>query len=99
MRSTLKYDILCLRIVGVSYMKTKIIYISGNEIFDMAEIRAAFEEVRDALGLDKDTVLFGVPVDKDNAVENNITIFDLQAHAGSREQAKNIVEKYKGSIY
>lgn len=74
MRSTLKYDILCLRIVGVSYMKTKIIYISGNEIFDMAEIRAAFEEVRDALGLDKDTVLFGVPVDKDNAVENNITI-------------------------
>ena len=27
-------------------------------------------------------------------VENNVTIFDLQAHAGSREQAKNIVENW-----
>jgi hypothetical protein len=50
-------------------MKTKIIYISGNEIFEMAEIRAAFDEVRSALGLDKDTILFGVPVDADNAIE------------------------------
>jgi len=48
-------------------MKTKIIYISGNEIFDMADIRAAFDEVRVALNLDKNTVLFGVPVDADDA--------------------------------
>lgn len=48
-------------------MKTKIIYISGNEIFDMADIRAAFDEVRMALNLDKTTVLFGVPVDADDA--------------------------------
>lgn len=48
-------------------MKTKIIYISGNEVFDMADIRAAFEEVRVALNLDKKTVLFGVPVDEDDA--------------------------------
>ena len=48
-------------------MKTKIIYISGNEIFDMADIRAAFEEVRSALNLDKNTVLFGVPIDEDDA--------------------------------
>ena len=48
-------------------MKTKIIYISGSEIFDMADIRSAFEEVRGALNLDKDTVLFGVPVDADDA--------------------------------
>jgi hypothetical protein len=48
-------------------MKTKIIYISGNEVFDMADIRAAFEEVRVALNLDKNTVLFGVPVDQDDA--------------------------------
>jgi len=27
-------------------------------------------------------------------VENNITIFDLQAHAGSRQQAKQIVENW-----
>ncbi len=27
-------------------------------------------------------------------VENNVTIFDLQAHAGSREQAKKIVENW-----
>ncbi len=48
-------------------MKTKIIYISGNEVFDMNDIRAAFEEVRNALNLDKTTVLFGVPVDEDDA--------------------------------
>lgn len=49
-------------------MKTKIIYISGNELFEMAQIRAAFEEVRNTLALDKDTVLFGVPVDNDDAI-------------------------------
>lgn len=59
-------------------MKTKIIYISGNEVFEMAQIRAAFEEVRATLGLDNDTILFGVPVDSDNALastesEKNIT--------------------------
>ena len=48
-------------------MKTKIIYISGNEVFDIADIRAAFEEVRNALNLDKNTVLFGVPVDAEDA--------------------------------
>lgn len=47
-------------------MKTKIIYISGNEVFDVADIRAAFEEVRSTLGLSSDTVLFGVPVDSDD---------------------------------
>lgn len=49
-------------------MKTKIIYISGNEVFEMSEIRAAFDSVRAALGLDNDTILFGVPVDCDNAL-------------------------------
>ncbi len=49
-------------------MKTKIIYISGNEVFEMAQIRAAFDEVRSALGLDNDTILFGVPIDNDNAL-------------------------------
>lgn len=54
-------------------MKTKIIYISGNEVFEMSEIRAAFEEVRTALGLDNDTILFGVPVDADNALADTQT--------------------------
>ena len=48
-------------------MKTKIIYISGSEIFNITDIRAAFEEVRSALQLDSDTVLFGVPVDQEDA--------------------------------
>ena len=48
-------------------MKTKIIYISGDEIFNINDIRNAFEAVRNALQLDKDTVLFGVPVDKEDA--------------------------------
>ena len=67
MRSTLKCDIIYLIKWGNCFMKTKIIYISGNEIFDMNDIRAAFEEVRLALNLDKSTVLFGVPVDEDDA--------------------------------
>ncbi|MBE6457985.1 MAG: hypothetical protein E7011_04240 [Alphaproteobacteria bacterium] len=50
-------------------MKTKIIYISGNEVFEMTQIRAAFDEVRSALRLDKDTILFGVPVDNDCAID------------------------------
>ena len=44
-------------------MKKKIIYISGADSFNPGEVRAAFEEVRSTLGLDTDTVLFGVPVD------------------------------------
>ncbi len=54
-------------------MKTKIIYISGNEVFEMAQIRAAFEEVRGALGLGTDTILFGVPVDADDALASVAT--------------------------
>lgn len=57
--------------MGFGDMKTKIIYISGSEVFDMADIRAAFDTVRETLGLDNDTILFGVPVDADNAFENN----------------------------
>ncbi|MDE5615898.1 MAG: hypothetical protein K2I81_03650 [Alphaproteobacteria bacterium] len=49
-------------------MKTKIIYISGSEVFEMSDVRAAFEEVRNTLGLGRDTVLFGVPVDNDDAL-------------------------------
>lgn len=48
-------------------MKTKIIYISGSEIFNISDIRNAFEEVRNALQLGPDTVLFGVPVDQEDA--------------------------------
>ena len=52
-------------------MNTKIIYISGSEVFEMADIRAAFDTVRTMLGLSPDTVLFGVPVDADSSVSAN----------------------------
>ncbi|MGN0917302.1 MAG: hypothetical protein ACI4NZ_03795 [Candidatus Enterousia sp.] len=55
-------------------MKTKIIYISGSEVFDMRDIRAAFDQVRSALQLGTDTVLFGVPVDKTDALSENADI-------------------------
>ncbi|MBQ0013189.1 MAG: hypothetical protein KBS86_01275 [Proteobacteria bacterium] len=51
-------------------MKTKIIYISGAEQFNIADVRAAFEEVRTAIALSDDTVLFGVPVDADDSLDN-----------------------------
>ncbi|MBN2890781.1 MAG: hypothetical protein JXL97_02850, partial [Bacteroidales bacterium] len=50
----------------IEFMKTKIIYISGSEIFDVSDVRAAFDEVRNALGFGSDTVLFGVPIDSDD---------------------------------
>lgn len=45
-------------------MKKKIVYISGSETFSVADIRAAFDEVRNTLDLDNDTILFGVPIDE-----------------------------------
>ncbi len=49
-------------------MKTKIIYISGAEVFNMRDVHDAFETVRRELGLGMDTVLFGVPVDAEDAL-------------------------------
>lgn len=53
---------------GTDLMKTKIIYISGSEVFNMADVRNAFETVRHELGLANDTILFGVPVDAEDAL-------------------------------
>ena len=78
MRSTPKCDIMRADGVGILIMKTKIIYISGSEVFDMADIRAAFDEVRAALALDKSTVLFGVPVDNDDAFATNSAVDSLE---------------------
>ena len=75
-------------------MKTKIIYISGNELFDMADIRAAFEEVRTALSLGSDTVLFGVPVDNDDALSVSQPIHEHVAES-IHEQIDTPVEKPK----
>ena len=74
MRSIAKCDIMFASSGGFISMKTKIIYISGNEVFDMADIRAAFEEVRSTLGLGSDTIMFGVPVDKDDALVSTDTV-------------------------
>lgn len=57
-------------------MKKKIIYISGADSFNPGEVRTAFEEVRSTLGLDSDTVLFGVPVDDLIAVETAPVVAD-----------------------
>ena len=57
-------------------MKKKIIYISGAEVFDVNDVRAAFEEVRNTLKLDSDTILFGVPVDNAESVGNVSDVAD-----------------------
>ena len=49
-------------------MKKKIVYISGADVFDVKDVRAAFDEVREMLHLDSDTILFGVPVDEESAM-------------------------------
>ena len=60
----------------VMQMKKKIIYISGADSFNPSEVRTAFEEVRSTLGLDADTVLFGVPVDDLIALETAPVVAD-----------------------
>ena len=71
-------------------MKTKIIYISGNEVFNMADIRAAFEEVRGTLGLGRDTIMFGVPVDNDDAFENTVQNLDTVSDTTNTENQSDI---------
>lgn len=66
-------------------MKTKIIYISGGEIFDMNDIRSAFEQVRGALSLGEDTVLFGVPVDRADALAGTVSATAVDAVALSAD--------------
>ena len=95
MRSTGKYDIICPLNRGCVIMKTKIIYISGNEIFDMNDIRAAFEEVRIALNLDKNTVLFGVPVDSEDAglaIKNDVLTQPDEIPEIIKDDAQPIIE-------
>lgn len=60
-------------------MKTKIIYISGGEVFAPSDVRGAFEAVRKMLNLSADTVIFGVPVDSDDvgAGENLVNTEDI----------------------
>ncbi len=52
-------------------MKNKIIYISGNDFFNASDVKNAFETVREKLNLDKDTLLFGVPLDCDDVSNGN----------------------------
>ncbi len=46
-------------------VKNKIIYISGGTDLDKSAIKAAFDEVRQTLGLDSDSLLFGVPLEEE----------------------------------
>ena len=64
-------------------MKKKIIYISGAEVFDVNDVRAAFEEVRNTLKLDSDTILFGVPVDNAESVGNASDVAENAEPAGA----------------
>lgn len=73
-------------------MKKKIVYISGADSFDAAQVRAAFEEVRSTLGLGSDTVLFGVPVDDLIAVDTT------EAVADSVETAEPVTEIVKKPV-
>ncbi len=68
-------------------MKTKIIYISGGEMFDMHDIRAALQEVRDAMGLGRDTILFGVPVSEDDALATPLIQPDVVLDAVATDEA------------
>jgi hypothetical protein len=44
-------------------MRTKLVYISGGDIFAPDDIKRALDEIRQTLNLPADVVLFGLPVD------------------------------------
>lgn len=69
-------------------MKKKIVYISGAEVFDVNDVRAAFDEVRNALKLGPDTILFGVPVDADEEAFANA---ELAKNAEPPAETDNLV--------
>ena len=69
-------------------MKKKIVYISGAEVFDVNDVRAAFDEVRNALKLGPDTILFGVPVDADQEAFANA---ELAKNAEPPAETDNLV--------
>ena len=77
-------------------MKTKIIYISGSEIFEMADVRAALEEVRGALNLSRDTILFGVPVDAESAfaatTDNADVVATVTAHVAADDVVADVAD-------
>jgi len=58
-------------------LKTKIIYISGGEVFDRNDIKNAFDEIKKTLNWDSDMVLFGVPVDEESVGANNYSPIDV----------------------
>ncbi|MCL2538151.1 MAG: hypothetical protein FWF34_03210 [Alphaproteobacteria bacterium] len=64
-------------------MKTKVIYISGGEMFEMSAVRGAMDAVRAQLGLGPDTILFGVPVDADDALATE-TVTEIKASESVR---------------
>jgi len=45
-------------------MKSKLVYISGGDLFTPSEIKSALDEIRENLELPDDVVLFGLPVDE-----------------------------------
>ena len=81
-------------------MKTKIIYISGSEIFEINDIRTAFEEVRTALKLSPGTVLFGVPVDAEDAgfMGNSADFIPQEAVATPKEIITDDAPEIKDGI-
>ena len=70
-------------------MKTKIIYVSGGDKFNIADIRAAFEEVRQSLSFDDDTVLFGVPVDCD---DDMVGKFESVKQVDEKPNAETVID-------
>lgn len=96
MRSTIKCDIIHPDIIGIKgcrFMKTKIIYISGSEIFNMSDVRGAFDTVRRELGLSNDTILFGVPVDADDALCGQFDSVHAQTDTISPVQSDEVKEE------
>lgn len=77
----------------IEFMKTKIIYISGSEIFDVSDVRAAFDEVRNALGFGPDTVLFGVPIDSDDLGLENKNLENVSEVMETKPVIEEIIEE------
>ncbi|MDR2685529.1 MAG: hypothetical protein LBB23_02005 [Rickettsiales bacterium] len=77
-------------------MKTKIIYISGGQFFQPAEIKRAMDDIRRQLKLGSDVLLFAMPVDEDASdaeVAQNVAVraaSSVAAPAGKKSILGNL---------
>ncbi|MDR0319595.1 MAG: hypothetical protein LBH81_02540 [Rickettsiales bacterium] len=73
-------------------MKAQVVYISCGEGFEPADIQRALDDVRAALKLPRDTILFGIPVD-----QAQIPVAESKPIIGKLSKLNNVIPRRSDS--